>query len=90
MNLCNVKFIYNFFLITRQSLNVLYVSLNEKARRIINSPFCRQCPEEDSGRTREVIVVKYVVRQGEPVEFLSLTLLVLDDWTGAHRTKKLM
>lgn len=57
-----------------------FIEQYEKARRIINSPFCRRCPEEDSGRTREVIAIKYV-RRGEPVEFLSLTILVLDDWS---------
>lgn len=34
------------------------------------------CPEEDSGRTREVIAAKYTVdRREEPVEFLSSTIL---------------
>jgi len=56
-----------------------FIEQNEKAKWIINSSFCRRCPEEDSGRTREVITAKYV--RGEPVEFFSLTILVLDgDW----------
>jgi len=62
-----------------------FIEEDEKARRIINSPFCwrARCPEEDSGRTREVIAAKYIAdRPEESVEFLSMTILGAPRMTG--------
>lgn len=65
---CNYYIMYNVKFIIRPFSDYTHIIIeyfahfieqNEKAWRIINSPFCRRCPEEDSGRTREVIAVKY-------------------------------